>query len=44
MLNRTVTETVNGVTRRFGELNVNFSRKTRIDWAALTLVVRRFKV
>jgi hypothetical protein len=41
ILNRTVPETVNGVTRRFAELNVNFSRRTRVDWACLTLVVKR---
>jgi hypothetical protein len=26
--------------RRYGELNLNFHRRTRIDWASLTIVVR----
>ena len=26
--------------RRFGELNMNCHRRTRIDWASLTIVVR----
>ncbi len=32
------TQTVNG--RRVGELNMNFHRRTRVDWASLTLVIQ----
>jgi hypothetical protein len=40
LLNRTVSQ--DG--RRFGELNVNFGKRTRVDWASLTIVVRRDKL
>jgi hypothetical protein len=40
LLNRTVVQ--NG--RRFGEVNVNFAKRTRVDWAALTIVVKRDKL
>lgn len=38
-MNQTVTDQVSG--RRYGELNVNFFKRTSVDWAALTLIVRR---
>jgi hypothetical protein len=40
LLNRTVEQ--DG--RRFGEVNVNFAKRTRVDWASLTIVVKRTKL
>lgn len=36
-----VNQTVRAHRRRFGELNVNFHKRTRVDWAALTILVRQ---
>jgi len=36
-----VNQTTRTHQRRFGELNVNFHKRTRVDWAALTILVRR---
>ena len=36
-----IVEVGNPPTRRYGELNVNFHKRTRVDWASLTLVIRR---